>query len=174
MRQGVKLQRHLNEGAAGQATYHKTQCPKWSERARARSNLIPWHTHRHTNALRRPFVKVQKKHRWSNGALFKVFERVGVRGRGNLLQQVSPSPIPLPFQKLRVVINKIYLDLRLLLLNIVILVIFFLLLATSARRNLPRLFEYRLTKTLPSQKLRGGERQKKHNRHYFILFFPYW
>ena len=28
VRQGVKSQRHLNEGAAGQATYHKTQCPK--------------------------------------------------------------------------------------------------------------------------------------------------
>ena len=56
-------------------------------------------------------------------------------------------------------INKIYFDLRLLLFNIVIPVIFFLLLATPAWRNLPRLFEYRLTKTLPSQKLRGGYRK---------------
>ncbi len=87
-----------------------------------------------------------------------------------MLQQVSPSPIPLPFQKLRVMINKIYLDLRLLLFNIVILVIFFLLLATPARRNLPRLFEYRLTKTLPSQKLRGGGERDRKNIIGTILF----
>lgn len=101
----------------------------------------------------------QKSNRQQTCLIFNF--KVIIWGNGKLVVTSFPfpPPIPLPFQKLRVMINKIYLYLRLLLFNIVFPVIFFLLLATPARRNLPRLFKYRLTKTIPSQKLRGGDRK---------------